>query len=100
MRVRFRLERETGVEPATSTLARWRSTAELFPLGEAKDSRGAARGSRNRKPRAVSYLMSPGASWRSEAVPPQWAQTRTLVPPNFFSSAQSSQRGRPVSTHL
>ena len=28
-----RLERETGIEPATSTLARWRSTAELFPLG-------------------------------------------------------------------
>jgi hypothetical protein len=25
-------ERETGVEPATSTLARWRSTTELFPL--------------------------------------------------------------------
>ena len=32
------MERETGVEPATSTLARWRSTTELFPLGEAKDS--------------------------------------------------------------
>ena len=28
------VERETGVEPATSTLARWRSTTELFPLGE------------------------------------------------------------------
>ena len=25
------LERETGLEPATSTLARWRSTTELFP---------------------------------------------------------------------
>jgi hypothetical protein len=25
-------ERETGLEPATSTLARWRSTTELFPL--------------------------------------------------------------------
>ncbi len=24
-------ERETGIEPATSTLARWRSTTELFP---------------------------------------------------------------------
>jgi hypothetical protein len=39
------MERETGIEPATSTLARWRSTAELFPLGEAKDSRRAGRGS-------------------------------------------------------
>ena len=26
------MERETGFEPATSTLARWRSTPELFPL--------------------------------------------------------------------
>ena len=25
------VKRETGVEPATSTLARWRSTTELFP---------------------------------------------------------------------
>ena len=28
------LERETGFEPATSTLARLHSTTELFPLGE------------------------------------------------------------------
>lgn len=27
------MERETGVEPATSTLARSRSTTELLPLG-------------------------------------------------------------------
>ncbi len=27
-----KMERETGFEPATSTLARWRSTTELFPL--------------------------------------------------------------------
>jgi hypothetical protein len=27
-----KMERETGLEPATSTLARWRSTTELFPL--------------------------------------------------------------------
>ena len=26
-------ERKTGVGPATSTLARWRSTTELFPQG-------------------------------------------------------------------
>jgi hypothetical protein len=26
-----KMERETGLEPATSTLARWRSTTELFP---------------------------------------------------------------------
>ena len=28
------LERETGFEPATSTLARSHSTTELFPLNE------------------------------------------------------------------
>jgi hypothetical protein len=30
------LERETGVEPATSTLARSHSTTELFPLNKQK----------------------------------------------------------------
>ena len=30
----LKLERETGVEPATSTLARSRSTTELLPLAE------------------------------------------------------------------
>src|ERR1700752_3576741 len=30
---RAKLERETGFEPATSTLARSHSTTELFPLG-------------------------------------------------------------------
>ena len=32
VRRRKKMERETGLEPATSTLARWRSTTELFPL--------------------------------------------------------------------
>jgi hypothetical protein len=27
-----RVERETGIEPATSSLGSWRSTAELLPL--------------------------------------------------------------------
>jgi hypothetical protein len=27
------VERETGIEPATSSLGSWRSTAELLPLG-------------------------------------------------------------------
>ncbi len=30
-----KMERETGFEPATSTLARLHSTTELFPLGKA-----------------------------------------------------------------
>jgi hypothetical protein len=28
------MERETGIEPATSSLGSWRSTAELLPLGQ------------------------------------------------------------------
>ena len=28
------LERETGIEPATSSLGSWHSTAELLPLAE------------------------------------------------------------------
>ena len=30
------MERETGIEPATSSLGSWRSTAELLPLGDSK----------------------------------------------------------------
>ena len=30
-------------------------------------------------------------------MPPQWSQTRSAVPPNFFSGAHSSQSGRDVS---
>ena len=29
---RERMERETGIEPVTSSLGSWRSTAELLPL--------------------------------------------------------------------
>jgi hypothetical protein len=29
------MERETGIEPATSSLGSWRSTAELLPPGRA-----------------------------------------------------------------
>jgi hypothetical protein len=32
------MERETGIEPATSSLGSWRSTAELLPLAESKPS--------------------------------------------------------------
>jgi hypothetical protein len=28
----LKMERETGIEPATSSLGSWRSTAELLPL--------------------------------------------------------------------
>ena len=32
-----RMERETGIEPATSSLGSWRSTAELLPLGRERN---------------------------------------------------------------
>ncbi len=32
----MRMERETGIEPATSSLGSWRSTAELLPLDNAR----------------------------------------------------------------
>src|SRR6266496_4057144 len=77
------LERETGVEPATSTLARWRSTTELFPLwGPRRIAKAAFR--------------NQGAG-TGIVVPPQWLQTRTTFAPIFFSGAHSSQRGRSVS---
>jgi hypothetical protein len=31
-----KMERETGIEPVTSSLGSWRSTAELLPLGKTK----------------------------------------------------------------
>jgi hypothetical protein len=36
------MERETGIEPATSSLGSWRSTAELLPLTEASAQDAAA----------------------------------------------------------
>jgi hypothetical protein len=33
------MERETGIEPATSSLGSWRSTAELLPLLETTNLR-------------------------------------------------------------
>ncbi len=36
------MERETGIEPATSSLGSWRSTAELLPLDGTRVSPGSA----------------------------------------------------------
>src|SRR5262245_15832030 len=44
------MERETGLEPATSTLARWRSTTELFPLKKGWNRVGAIGASVKRAP--------------------------------------------------
>ena len=37
-----KMERETGIEPATSSLGSWHSTAELLPLVPASPKGGAA----------------------------------------------------------
>ena len=37
-----KMERETGIEPATSSLGSWHSTAELLPLAPAPPKGGAA----------------------------------------------------------
>ncbi len=36
------MERETGIEPATSSLGSWRSTAELLPLTRSKPNHNTA----------------------------------------------------------
>ena len=40
MRLYCKIKRKTGVGPATSTLARWRSTTELFPQKKTKICEG------------------------------------------------------------
>ena len=56
----FFLERKTGLEPATSTLARWRSTIE--PL-----SHGADEGSRTPTPKALDPKSSASANFATSA---------------------------------
>ncbi len=58
------MERETGFEPATPTLARLCSTTELFPLGEEKDSESDRR-----------CQDDPGGPWKA-AGRPGWSVRR------------------------
>ena len=55
------LERKTGLEPATSTLARWRSTIE--PLSR----NGADEGSRTPTPKALDPKSSASANFATSA---------------------------------
>ena len=73
-------------------LARWRSTTELFPLGDAKDSE---RGAWNQGGRSCASYDA--AAERSSIVPPQCEQTRIMFAPNFCSGAHSSHSGRLLS---
>ena len=57
------MERETGFEPATSTLARSHSTTELFPLGGAKPHHSIL--TRGRSTRAVDHLGRLWYDWGS-----------------------------------
>src|SRR6266568_6421871 len=53
------LERETGIEPATSSLGSWRSTAELLPLNNPRlPLRGKAM-QRKRSPLSTNLVRSP-----------------------------------------
>jgi hypothetical protein len=70
------MERETGIEPATSSLGSWRSTAELLPLslGDYHRWRGAATLGRL-TPKVCrigpglgpTLIISPYGAWRSRA---------------------------------
>ena len=57
----LKLERKTGLEPATSTLARWRSTIE--PLSH----NGADEGSRTPTPKALDPKSSASANFATSA---------------------------------
>ena len=72
------MERETGIEPVTSSLGSWRSTAELLPLkvwlqGILRYAQDFA----SRLPLRSRLLT--GSSWRS---------TAELLPPDFQSLPQ------------
>jgi hypothetical protein len=59
------VERETGIEPATSSLGSWRSTAELLPPGwrqslETNQSLALDEGGDNRAARPQRYLFRSG----------------------------------------
>ncbi len=52
------LERETRFEPATSTLARWRSTTELFPHKKLSALYGGSYRDRTYDPLLVRQMLS------------------------------------------
>ena len=60
------LERETGLEPATSTLARWRSTNWAIPA-KLKTKNGADEGSRTPTPKALDPKSSASANSATSA---------------------------------
>src|SRR5438309_5385788 len=74
---RYRLERETGFEPATPSLEGWRSTAELFPpergtvlklrTARASRSRDATRRTATRVSRSRAFLSPPSVRAGLEA---------------------------------
>src|SRR6266852_4584738 len=66
------LERETGFEPATSTLARSHSTAELLPLSYSQMSE------------------DPSASLRTSARGSDAAQTPQVTPAQFYLTTSRS----------
>jgi hypothetical protein len=57
------MERETGFEPATPTLARLCSTTELFPLAEGRLAKGAGGCQGGSGPRGGCLLLSSKTTW-------------------------------------
>jgi hypothetical protein len=66
------LERETGVEPATSTLARSRSTTELLPLDSADYKRAVIKRQTNWHEPIQSACKSRGAHCGSSCSGTMW----------------------------
>ena len=92
------MERETGIEPATSSLGSWRSTAELLPLSTTT-------GSTASRSLAALGISAAGSLplWRDHArSPPQlgsWRSTAELLPLRLQAhpsprSARKTRRAR------
>ena len=85
------VERATGIEPATSSLGSWRSTAELCPHGRDLSQTGGLRQPSNggQRPDAGGgcALRKSSISWRIEAT----RASVTILPFSFVASVASPQ---------
>src|SRR5712692_3032084 len=84
------MERETGIEPATSSLGSWRSTAELLPLesGLANVARLPLRGAGHNlglRPAGCDLVGSHSEPSRRTIERCSTGRPRTGIPTHFFS---------------
>ena len=82
---RHKVERKTGVEPATSTLARWRSTTELLPqkLGYLDSNQGMT----GSKPVALPLGYTPIILGRTRGIEPPSAGITIRCVNHFATTA-------------